>query len=258
MHRGDRLVCFLCHPKAKIQRGLSRTQRHVFFEIVPGCLNGGVCRPVCFIGLVQGNRAEEASQMSIRGMPYSDSLWLSVEPVSSELRRLFSLVLLNHFKDILLILSLHRLGQDAALELEKRADHRILAVQIHQIQQCALLRHAAALFDIGSVIGTGSLVQLAVPIGVAPVQVCHNRLTRKVMREKPFGAGLDKRQPSQPIEEFARPVRGSRAGCAHIEHLIQQGFRHHPRQRAGFEGGAMCRSRHLLDKSFQQSLDHIR
>src|SRR5215211_9421184 len=164
----------------------------MFIEIFPGCLNSGVCCPVYFIHWVEGNCDEKTSQMSIRRAPDGDTLRLSLKPIRGEPGSLFAFVRGNHFKDYVLILRLHRLGQDTTLELKERADDRIFAVQIDQVEQGALLRHATALFDIGSVISTRTMMQLAVPIRVAPVQVRHNRFTRQIVREKSLRAGLNK------------------------------------------------------------------
>src|SRR6476660_9875929 len=53
------------------------------------------------------------------------------------------------------------------------------------------------------------------------------------------------------------PVRG-RSWGRHPEHLTQESLSSDTHQSTGFQGSPMCRTWDLLNKSFHQSLDHIR
>ena len=93
-------------------------------------------------------------------------------------------------------------------------------------------------------------MQLAVPVRVAPADVCGQRLARQVVWKQPFPAGVDERQSAQPAEQLVH--------VGHVQHLGEQSFGRGPHQRAHLQRRAMRGPRHLLHKLVEQDADDVR
>src|SRR4051794_32969841 len=82
----------------------------------------------------------------------------------------------------------------ALLELQKRAHHRVVAVEENVVEKDALLFQALALCQALSIEVAGAMVKFVIPGWIAPPEVGHQGFSGKIMREQPLRACLYKRK----------------------------------------------------------------